>query len=298
VAAKRVREIAMSTLVDSKTAGEAVTATLNYVAPDSLINRRYVFPGDEVNTGRFVPHRVTIRNARLADRRPTLDSHGFELFRHRSAVKDFHDRAEIDAVYSQEVVDAVKRLTGADLVLPMSYLLRTSGDNATSQLQPPAADVHVDMSEASAPKTARMVFEQQAKPGQTYRRFICSSFWRTFSPPPQDWPLALCDCNSISQSEGMPNRLIFAQARPTQADMAQPVANEEELPAATIFRYTPRQRWFYFPDMNRDEVVLIKFHDSDRDRAWFAAHTAFHDETRPEAHARESIEFRTVAYWL
>jgi hypothetical protein len=288
----------MSVLTETKAAGETVTATLNYVAPDSLINRRYVFPGDEVNTGRFVPHRVTIRNARLEARLPSLDTHGFELFRHTSAVNDFRDRTEIDAVYPQEVVDAVKKLTGADLVLPTGYLLRTSGDNAARQIQPPAADVHVDMSWQSAPKTARMVFDEQGPKGQTYRRFICSSFWRTFSPPPQDWPLALCDCHSISQSNGVPNRLIFAEARPTPAEMARPVANEEDLPAATIFRYTPDQRWYYYPDMDRDEVVLIKFHDSDHDRAWFTAHTAFHDEARRAAHTRESIEFRTVAYWL
>jgi hypothetical protein len=50
--------------------------------------------------------------------------------------------------------------------------------------------------------------------------------------------------------------------------------------------------------MNRDEVIVIKFHDSDRDRAWFSAHTAFHDESRAGAQTRESIEFRTVSYWL
>jgi hypothetical protein len=288
----------MSTLVETSSPADTVTATLNYVARDSLINRRYVFPGDEVNTGRFEPHRVTIRDARRADPRPTLDSHGFELFRHKSAVKDFHDKTEIDAVYPQEVVAAVKQLTGADLVLPLGYLLRTSGDNATRQIQPPAADVHVDMSQESAPKTARFAFDQQATPDGSYRRFICSSFWRTFSTPPQDWPLALCDCNSISQDEGARNRLIFAESRPGAADMAKPVENEEELPAATIFHYHPRHRWFYYPDMNRDEIVLIKFHDSDHSRAWFTAHTAFHDEGRRGAHPRESIEFRTVAYWL
>lgn len=287
----------MSILVETSP-NDTVTATLNYVARDSLINRRYVFPGDEVNTGRFEPHRVTIRDARRADRRPTLDSHGFELFRHQSAIKEFRDKTEIDAVYPQEVVAAVKQLTGADLVLPMGYLVRTSGDNATGQLQPPAADVHVDMSQEWAPKQARLVFDQQATPGGTYRRFVCSSFWRTFSPPPQDWPLALCAYGSISQDDGARNRLIFAESRPSAAAMATPVENEDELPAATIFYHQPGQRWFYYPDMTRDEIVLIKFHDSDHSRAWFSAHTAFHDEARRGAHPRESIEFRTVAYWL
>jgi hypothetical protein len=279
-------------------AAETTSGILNYVARDSLINRRFVFPGDEVNIGRFEPHRVTIRNARLASPRPTLDSHGFQLFSHRSAVKDFHDRAEIDAVYPQEVVGAVKTLTGADLVLPMGehYVLRDATQGA--KVQPPAADVHVDVSQETAPRLAKRVFEQSAKPGQTYRRFICSSFWRTFSDPPQDWPLALCDCNSISQDEAARNILIFTEARLPDAEWTKPMPDEDKLPAATIFYYSPRQRWFYFPDMTRDEVLLIKFHDSDHGRAWFAAHTAFRDEARAGAVARESIEFRTIAYWL
>jgi hypothetical protein len=180
----------------------------------------------------------------------------------------------------------------------MGYLLRTSGDNPGGQRQPPAADVHVDMSAESAPRTARMVFEQQSGAAKTYRRFVTSSFWRCFSEPPQDWPLALCDFNSIEHHEGVPNRLIFTEAKPTDAQIAAAVANEAELPAATIFRYGPHHCWYYFPDMHRDEVVLIKFHDSDHGRAWFTPHTAFHDEARRGAHPRESIEFRTVAYWL
>lgn len=279
-------------------ADATTTAILNYVTRDSLVNRRFVFPGGEVNTGKFAPHQMTIRNARLASPGPTLDSHGFQLFPHKSAVKDFHDRAEIDAIYPQEVVDTVKALLGADLVLPMGYLLRKTDGNDANKIQPPAADVHVDMSQEWAPKAAKALFEQHARPGQTYRRFISSSLWRAFSTPPQDWPLALCECSSASQDEGTRNRLIHTESRPSDADMMRPMPNEAELPAATIFHYSPGQRWFYFPDMNRDELVLIKFHDSDHSRAWFTAHTAFHDASRGGTITRESIEFRTIAYWL
>jgi hypothetical protein len=276
-----------------------VEAVLNYVAPDSRVNRRYVFPGDEVNTGRFVPHRVAISDARQTTPAPTLDTHGFELFQHRSAVTDFSDRTEIDRLYPDEVVAAIRRITGADLVLPLGYLLRTAhGAGPERMLQPPAADVHVDMAWHSAPRTARAAFDEQGPAGKPYRRFICSSFWRAFSPPPQDWPLALCDGNSISQLNGEPNWLIFSESRPSDAVMAAPLANEGELPAATIFRYTAGQRWFYYPAMTRDEAIMIKFYDSDHGRAWFAPHTAFHDLARTDSHTRESIEFRTVAYWF
>jgi hypothetical protein len=50
--------------------------------------------------------------------------------------------------------------------------------------------------------------------------------------------------------------------------------------------------------MTRDEVALFKFYDSDRSRAWRVPHTSFFDPTYPNAKPRQSIEFRTVAYFF
>ena len=49
--------------------------------------------------------------------------------------------------------------------------------------------------------------------------------------------------------------------------------------------------------MTRDEVLVLKFHDSDHTTAWRAPHTSFRDITYPNACVRRSIEFRTVAYF-
>jgi hypothetical protein len=288
----------MSVLTGTGTAVAAVEATLNFVRPDSTVNRRFVFPGDEVNTGQFEPHRVMIHNARLGAQRPTLATHGFELFDYPSAVKDFSDRDEVDAIYPGEVVSAIKRFTGADLVVTMGATLRSSADTSSGKVQPPAADVHVDTSPSFAPRLAQMLFQSHTAGGKTYRRFLVTSLWRAYSLPPQDWPLALCDGNSIGPEEGVHNYLVRCQSRPDAAEMRADIPNEAELPAALIFRYAPHHRFYFFPDMNRDEIVILKLHDSDHDQAWFAPHTAFHDETRRGAEARQSIEFRSVAYWL
>ena len=60
--------------------------------------------------------------------------------------------------------------------------------------------------------------------------------------------------------------------------------------------YNPDHRWYYFPDMEADEAVLIKCFDSARDgRARFNLHTSFDDPNTPEdAPARESIETRAL----
>jgi len=67
--------------------------------------------------------------------------------------------------------------------------------------------------------------------------------------------------------------------------------------AATIFHYSPEHRWWYFPDMRSDEVIFIKFYDSDHSKAWRCPHTAFRDASRPDAVPRSSIEFRAIAYF-
>ena len=73
---------------------------------------------------------------------------------------------------------------------------------------------------------------------------------------------------------------------------------EKTVVTAAIFRHNPKHRWWYFSDMNRDEVVLLKFHDSDASTVQRVPHAAFHDSSFPGTHARESIEFRTFAYFL
>src|SRR5690606_3753919 len=75
---------------------EGVYAELSYVSPHSRINRRYVAPGREVNTGTYETHRVFVRNGRTASQEFSLDSHGFVLARHRSKVEHFRDRAQVD----------------------------------------------------------------------------------------------------------------------------------------------------------------------------------------------------------
>jgi len=49
-----------------------------------------------------------------------------------------------------------------------------------------------------------------------------------------------------------------------------------------MVRFSPRHRWFYFPAMETNEVLLIKGFDSMEDgRARFTAHAAFEDPTAP-----------------
>jgi hypothetical protein len=276
---------------------EGVKATVDYLVPSSRINRRYVAPGAELNTGRYAPHTVFIRNGRPVQSALGLDTQGFVLAKQPSLVTDFRDKTEVDAVYSAEVERTVKVLTGADLVAPLGYVLRTSGATS-SETQPPASEVHVDMTTDRAVRLAAAVYEKTFGGRPIFSRFIASSLWRPFSQPPQDWPLAVCDGTSVGDDEGVPNVMVRLAELPDPDNIPEHCENEDTLPAASIFHFNPGHRWWYFPDMTRDEVLLVKFHDSDHSKAWRAPHTSFRDPGVQNAPPRQSIEFRTIAYYL
>ena len=277
-------------------ATDAIETTIDYLLSTSRINRRFWAPGEEYNTGVYQSYPVTIRNARNAPTPFTLATNGFCIAGHHSRVTDFRDAEQTQALYPDEVGDVARTLTGCDFVIPMGGQLRSPVISG-ARIQPPAAEAHVDFTTQSANRIARRVYESARPDGPGFSRFIAFSLWRTFSPPPQDWPLALCDYRSVGDTEGTPNVKVDVDVIPTGDALFAPIAGEDEMAAATIFHHSPRHRWWYFPDMTADEVIFITFHDSDHRHAWRAPHTAFHDTTRPDARTRESYEFRAIAYF-
>lgn len=283
-------------------------AVIKYLADGPFVTRRFVSAGEEHSTGRYDDHEVTVRDGREIRRRIGLDSHGFVLADHASAIADFHDKAEVEARYQAEACELVQRLTGASRVLARGWMVRTSGDLPARTekvvgyqhyggVQPPAGEAHVDFAPETARRVAESTYRAAFPDGPGYSRFIATSLWRTFSPGPQDWPLALCDGRSLRPDEGVRNTLHIVDEMPSEEEMVQPMEGEEQRIAAHVFRYSPDHRWWYFSDMRRDEALLFKFFDSHQDVTWRCPHTAFHDTSLPGAQVRESIEFRSIAYF-
>jgi hypothetical protein len=272
-----------------------VQTKIDYLLPTSTINRRFWAPGEEYNTGTYAPYDVTVRNARMAG--PfTLDDHGFELGVHPSDVTDWEASYGPNTDYAKQVCAIAKAMCGADLVVPMGGQVRCSGLTSAT-VQPPAAEAHVDFTTKTANMVAERMYRMARPEGAGFDRFICFSLWRCLTPGPQDMPLALCEGGSVRGDEGTANTKVDVDVIPTGDDLFVEIPGEEDMVAATIFHHSADHRWWYFPDMNDDEVIFIKFHDSDHDRAWRAPHTAFRDVSRPDAVERRSIEYRAVAYF-
>ena len=171
---------------------KSVLGELRYLAPESTMLRRFTALGASINTGIYEPHVVPIHDGRPVQDSFRLDIQGFEVVRRPSAVADFADKAEVDAVYVPEVVEFIKERTGADAVVSRGAVLRRAADPGEHGSQPQAALIHIDYSPEGAEKVAARVYAEQFPDARPYRRALATSVWRVFSPPPQDWPLALC----------------------------------------------------------------------------------------------------------
>jgi len=272
-----------------------VQSMIDYLVPSSRINRRFWAPGKEFNTGIYAPYPVTIRNARLAG--PfTLDAHGFCLGSHDTAITDWQNNYAADSPYAAEVAQAVMALCGADAVVPLGGMVRDSASPGAT-VQPPAAEAHVDFTQRTAERRAEALYRKAYPEGPGYRRFIGFSLWRALSAPPQDMPLALCEGRSVRDDEGTHNTKVDVSEIPTGDALYAPIEGEEDMLSATIFHYSPEHRWWFFPDMEPDEVIFIKLYDSDHATAWRCPHTAFRDTSRADARPRRSMEFRGMAYF-
>jgi hypothetical protein len=218
----------------------------------------------------------------------SVDDAGFKLVVHGSAVDDFTDRAAVDAVHRQEIIELLGALSGADLIVVSSPgVLRFSEKSPRSGAldnSRPARFAHVDISDATA-----AAFARRASPaGCSLTRFVHYIVWRAISAPPQDVPLTVCDARSVTARD-----LILADA--VFDTPGRPEWSFEGL----VLAHHPAHRWHWFPDMTRGEVLVFKTHDSDPARAHCVPHVAF-DNPHCDARTapRASIEMRGIALWF
>ncbi len=233
-----------------------------------------------------VPVDMDIADAR--GRNEELDATGFALIGHRSAVGEFENRAEVDAIYRPEIIELISELSGADCVVVNSPgILRFSErsiKSGTLDNSRPARFAHVDVSDPTAGEFARQV----TPPGRRLRRFVHYNVWRVVTAAPQDVPLALCDARSVHGAELIAADAVFdAPGRPEWSFEGLVVAHRAS------------HRWHWFPDMDRQEAIIFKTNDSDRERAHCVPHVAFDNPIcPPDSAPRGSIEMRAIAMWF
>jgi hypothetical protein len=267
--------------------GTGITAELVYAIDTGEKPVNETFGPNNIrrrDTGAKERRAVDIRNGRALAGRFALDENGFEFVPHPTRVRDFFDPDELKAVYYPEVERLIGDVSGAARVVVFDHTLR-SGDEAEREarlVREPVLSVHNDYTEWSGPQRVREALPDEAD-RLLERRFAIIQVWRAINRPIRSNPLAIADARSLAAAD-----LIAAERRyPHRVGETYQV------------RYNPAHRWFYFPEMRRDEALVFKVYDSAKDgRARFTAHTSFVDPTTPQdAPPRQSIEVRTFAFF-
>jgi len=266
---------------------EATHGLINYLASFSPkpVNYAYEAPaGVSPRTGPYVAQVVPIHNGREILDDLSLDRQGFVLTPSKTSVRDFYDPQEVKSVYYPEVEALLKSVTGATRVSIFDHVVRNPAlaQEGKRGIREPAKFAHNDYSLKSAPQRVRNHLPDEAE-NLLKGRFAEINVWRAIRGPLQDWPLALCDARSIDSADVVAADLVYP----------------DRVGETFTFKFNRDHRWFYFPNLQPDEAILLKCYDSKKDgRARFTAHTAFEDPNRPQnAPVRESIEARALVFW-
>jgi hypothetical protein len=271
----------------ASSAGRSIRAGIPYTLEtgEALVNETF----GPNNIRRRRTGTQELRPMEIRDGRPlastfSLDGNGFVLVEHPTRMRDFFDPGELKSVYYPEVEQLIRAVSGASRVVLFDHTLRSGdeGERETRLIREPVLSAHNDYTEWSGPQRVRDLLPEEAE-RLLARRFAIIQVWRATHQPIQSNPLAVADARSVAFAD-----LLVAERR-----------YPGRVGQTYRLMHNPDHRWYYFPRMRRDEALVFKVYDSDRDgRARFTPHTSFDDpDTPPGAPARQSIEARALAFF-
>jgi hypothetical protein len=297
-----------------------------------VLARRDRDGSDDGRTGiDLEPRDMPVHDARRLDASDQrgLAASGFELRAAplHDAKLDFFDHGQVVRGYYPHCAEIVREASGADLVVAFDHNVRSASGKqgkqrikGGQQVQGPARVVHGDYTLTSAPQrlrdltnppglndTLRAVLDEGEAPLDAERvekvlangRFAIINLWRNIADEPvQNHPLALCDASSVR-----PEDLVVFE-----------IHYHDRIGENYFAKHGDGHEWYFYPELTRDEALLIKQWDSagalartngakpDMDSpdapCTFSFHSSFEDPSTPsDAPERWSIEVRCVALY-
>ncbi|USW50650.1 Putative glutathione S-transferase, Thioredoxin-like superfamily, glutathione Transferase family [Septoria linicola] len=217
-----------------------------------------------------------------------VDKNGFTLKDWSPEYRgSWEDNKQVEENFYPEVVEFLKKELGAKRVLVFDHTIRTKKnqqkaltDQTNTSQRAPVRLVHCDYTSESAPLRVKQLLPDEASNLLT-RRVAFVNVWKPLNKVEEN-PLAMCDVKSTPPEDFFKLYLRY----------------KDRTGENYVMRHSDRHQWYYFPDMTKDQSILLKTYDSDTNRAQFVGHTAFDDPTSPkDAIARESCEIRTICFF-
>ena len=266
-----------------------ITATLRYLIPTGERPIYIASTGGAdaaLNVGaEFEDREVTVHNARKLSPRANLDREGFTLREHISVVKDFYQLEPQRDLYEAEITDLVLTVSGGRDAHVFDHTLRSDSSEVRGlhTIRETASVIHNDYTDASAHKRLVDLLGEDKASQRLRGRFAIINVWRSIRGTVWNSPLALCDAATLAN-----NDLVASERRA-----------HDRIGELELVSWNPAHRWYYYPQMNATEALLIKTFDSSGDeRATRSVHSAFANPLAPDdAPPRESIESRMLVFF-
>lgn len=230
-------------------------------------------------------HDVVVHNARPRSEAGELDLDrtGFVLVRHETSVTDFRNKDVVLREYFPQMRELMLQLTGAHDALPLGFFQVRSKAPAHF-FDAYSLYMHCDFSpDTLAPFAQRVVAESgsaNAYPASHWD-FAFYNLWRPIGSVAEKDPLVVIDASTIARD-----------------DIINYSAIKEGKGHAAVPLYNKKQRYYYVPAMQTNEVLILKQLDSRPDRALVCPHTSFVDPTaRSNAPDRQSIDIRFMCVY-
>lgn len=238
---------------------------------------------------------VQIRNGRASARPPSLEREGFQLAEHQSrVVRERMDeliaerspletpRSTLD--YWDETIPLLQQLSGAREVLALNAsTVRYSAKADKKKHMTPAGWAHLDYDVDESEQQLKETLEALGREVAPFSRYVLYQGWRALTPPPQDFPLAICDGRTVVSADMTP---ITYHMKTEARDVTY---------RSRGAKFSDRHEWWYFPDMTIDEMLVFVGFDSATPHSTNTLHVAFRDETARNPVPRASVESRYFA---
>ncbi|MGJ4931577.1 CmcJ/NvfI family oxidoreductase [Bradyrhizobium sp. HKCCYLS2038] len=263
---------------------------------------------------------VDVTDLRSVALRPTLDVWGFEKLDFPTGVNqaDLSDSdPEAINAYCDETTSYLKAVLGADEVVLFDTVIRHKDTESPakpngSPFVAPYMRVHVDQNPRSALARLKHHVGFDAK----LRRFQILNVWRPLVIPVRNYPLALCDYQTLN-----PERDLISTRRLLPEWMHELWVQDRE---GYSLKHHPNHRWYYWRHLTPDEAIVFKCHDSASislalgpegrdarkqdlvgsaefdllDVSGVCPHTAFFDPlSQDQGHLRSSVDVRMLALY-
>jgi hypothetical protein len=265
-----------------------VEAEIRYLS-DASVRPRIDAENPAATVVSFREYRVRFHDLRESPQPPSLEREGFAFLPHRSEVGDFGDPRQHTA-YRTELEQLVRTVTGSSQVYVSPIVVLRSSSHQPYQegviADAVANAVHADRTDRSVWSEVYRTLRHYDIDAVPEGRVVAYNVWRALTPPPQDFPLALCDLRTVRE-----DHLV-------RADSIRNPANGGESIEFYLATFDPGHRWCYFSDLTRDEVLLFKQFDTAARGPSGCPHTAFRDPqcTTPLA-TRLSVEARAYVFF-